>query len=1469
MRPEKLTISAFGPYAGRTEIDFAMLGDRGLYLITGDTGAGKTTIFDAITFALYGEASGEVREAGMFRSKYAKDDVPTCVELTFTIQGVSYTVVRNPEYQRPKGRGTGFTLQRADAELRFGDGRQPITKSKDVTRAVTELLGLDYRQFTQIAMIAQGDFQKLLLAGTAERSEIFRQIFHTGLYQELQNRLKEAVKQRMRNYDEIKRSIAQYMEGVAYGDNPVIGQELEGLKKAGFEGKVGRGLELLELILAQDEKKLAGLDEELAGLEDQIEQENHLLGKAEQDRQLKEQLDQQKQALEQVLPELSRTQAVWEETQKSLPEQERLAALIREGREKLGKYKKLEEKQGELKEKEKAAGEIEKRNRETKEELDALAGRLSEDHRLLDSLKAVGEEKEKLANRKERLENLKERFAAAYHSLLEISEIEKAVLKCLEEEQEKDKKLRESIGMKDERIVSLLDREAVLAALSGEIAGVKKQKDSLDTWRGDWQAVTEQISQAQGHCAKIQDKTDELHRQQAGILEEQGLLKNAGNEEMECRYQLQEMKRKGKQFEELALQRENLLLELSGIKERHRLLKAQEDEKKLEADRNQQEWEQVKDAEARFTGLEQEKLVLKEREKRVRELFGSIRELEGLQSDIWQKQVSYEDAVEERDKLRTEYQRLEQLFLDAQAGMLSRYLEEGKRCPVCGSIHHPLPAVLPDAVPEKEELDQKKVILSEKETAVQELSAEMKHLQQRQRREKEEIEADGEELFGEKELSRLKEAGKRELDLLKEQKERRARAALAAQKDQQRRKEMIPVLEADKEALDRIREQLSETEKKEAAASGLAQENKKQIEKAIDEMGLCDAEPGNCLLEKADIEKEKVDLEKADIDKANLDKADIDKARESVKLRINQTDRMWRGADARRKRYEEAGKKGAELQKSLTDLEQEMKATQKTLDSLAGRRMTMGKQIHSELRVICQEVPGTEETGQLERCRKLTAGNVGEISGESKDWEQAAFEAVNWLEQRLAALEDTVRQTEQDIQARKDCEKEKAQLEIEQNQCRQAMQGQNEILQVQKSRRTAAVNQIEEGLQTPVIPWKDMTSETRDMTKEETAAAAACSAKKQLEEELKALGLVMAENARKLDEKEKLEKEIPEKEERRKNLDEAVRQSELTLIRYRTELKKLEEEIGQVKQSLGEESRDEAEEKTGFYEKQKAKLEQDYENARTACQECKTRTAALQSAIATLESQMPKEGGIIESEILARKKELADQKAILAAKRAEQFAAGKSNREIYSSVRGKQDRMVVVEQEYIWVKALSDTANGALNGKRKIELETYIQMTYFDRIIRRANLRLMTMSSGQYELKRQEDGVNKKEKAGLELNVIDHYNGTERSVRTLSGGETFQASLSLALGLSDEIQSYAGGIRLDSMFVDEGFGSLDEEALNLAIKALGGLTEGNRLVGIISHVPELKERIEKKIIVTKTRDRDGIGSTATVVGSGL
>ena len=194
-----------------------------------------------------------------------------------------------------------------------------------------------------------------------------------------------------------------------------------------------------------------------------------------------------------------------------------------------------------------------------------------------------------------------------------------------------------------------------------------------------------------------------------------------------------------------------------------------------------------------------------------------------------------------------------------------------------------------------------------------------------------------------------------------------------------------------------------------------------------------------------------------------------------------------------------------------------------------------------------------------------------------------------------------------------------------------------------------------------------------------------------------------------------------------------------------------------------------------------------------------------------------------------------------------------TNRTVQRNLLARSADLAKLNEKYTWLSALSNTANGNLAGKEKVALETYIQMTAFDRILRRANIRLLVMSGGQYELKRRTAAENNQSQSGLELDIIDHYNGSERSVKSLSGGESFKASLALALGLSDEIQSTAGGIRLDTMFVDEGFGSLDEESLQQAICALAGLTEGNRLVGIISHVAELKEKIDKQIVVTKDK----------------
>ena len=207
-------------------------------------------------------------------------------------------------------------------------------------------------------------------------------------------------------------------------------------------------------------------------------------------------------------------------------------------------------------------------------------------------------------------------------------------------------------------------------------------------------------------------------------------------------------------------------------------------------------------------------------------------------------------------------------------------------------------------------------------------------------------------------------------------------------------------------------------------------------------------------------------------------------------------------------------------------------------------------------------------------------------------------------------------------------------------------------------------------------------------------------------------------------------------------------------------------------------------------------------------------------------------------------------------------SAIRANKEALHHILQKSEALQKLEKKYSWVKNLSNTANGTLAGKEKIMLETYIQMNYFDRIIARANVRLMIMTEGQYDLIRSKEALTKQGQSGLDLNVIDHYNGSERSVRSLSGGEAFKASLALALGLSDEIQSSCGGIKLETMFVDEGFGSLDEDSLSQAMKALSQLADNHRLVGIISHVGELKQKIDKQIVVTK--DKAG-GSRAQVV----
>jgi len=253
MRPIFLEMCAFGPYAGVETVDFSAIGS-GLYLITGDTGAGKTTIFDAVTFALYGQASGETRSPSTLRSDYASAAVKTYVRLDFECGGKTYSVRRSPSYLKPK-RGGGTTSSQPSAELIMPDGGIK-TGVNEVTAEIRDILGLDFGQFSQIAMIAQGEFRRLLSAGTAERGKIFQKLFGTAAYQSFQLRLKEEVSALKAETEELKKRIITTAASVR------LPEEAMGAFKADAYSAL-EGLESLEEQNRLDEAR----EEELSELE--------------------------------------------------------------------------------------------------------------------------------------------------------------------------------------------------------------------------------------------------------------------------------------------------------------------------------------------------------------------------------------------------------------------------------------------------------------------------------------------------------------------------------------------------------------------------------------------------------------------------------------------------------------------------------------------------------------------------------------------------------------------------------------------------------------------------------------------------------------------------------------------------------------------------------------------------------------------------------------------------------------------------------------------------------------------------------------------------------------------------------------------------------------------------------------------------------------------------------------------------
>lgn len=902
MRPLKLTISAFGPYTNKTELDLSLLGKGGLYLISGDTGSGKTTLFDAITYALYGEASGSFRGSDMLRSKLADISVPTYVEMEFEYRDKVYKVRRNPEYIRPALRGDGITVQKADAQLYFSDGRPPVTKTKEVTKAITELIGIDKNQFTQIAMIAQGDFMKLLNSKTEERSQIFREIFNTNNYVKFQDKIKEQTYETKRYIEQMYLKVSHNLDNVVCDEDIVYYDRLNKYRNSDSIGIIEDVIELINNICNEYEDKYNKINKEFARLDKLIQSKNEVLGKV----------------------------------------------------------------------------------------------------KIYESVK----------------------------SELEICE--------------NDLKSNEQ-----------------------KFVFVKKEYDNIPSLKLKLEELAVQIINCD-NTIKIFDENESLEEQRKVLLTK---------------------------YKSLTEQLNGLNSTIENINEQIK--------------QNKQLSDKIQEIQINLFNLEKEKKTNDEQLVTVKEIKKLNDEFIKLNEQLKFYQKKYETLQKENIALNNEFVSKENKFLSAQAGILASKLQQGEPCPVCGSLEHPKLAEYSDDIPDKNEIDE---------------------LKKRYELKREEISS------------------------------------------------------------------VSNT---------------------------CAVIKQKCITVKNEI-----------INKQSL----------------------------------------------LKDLSEQ--------------------EIVTEINYLNDEI--IENKNRLQNAQKAT----------------------------------------------------KMLLKLEQD---------REVAENKKVTLSAEISSI---------------------------STKGTAIKEQIDNKLKDVAF--------------------------KNKEEFVRnKNEFEL--QRTQTKALVDN-----------------------------LEKQYNN-------CIIVINSLKERISVLNSQLINNENVDEQSVVNEINELNAKKTLLNETKTRLYTTLQINKNCTDELLIIKNSLVVIEKEYNMLKSICDTANGIINGKEKITFETYIQIHYFDKIIHRANLRFLKMSNGRYELVRSSQSENQKSKTGLELDVIDHYNGSFRSVKTLSGGESFKASLSLALGLSDEIQSSCGGIKLDTMFIDEGFGSLDEESLENAIDALTSLADNQRLIGIISHVPDLKQKIDKQIIVTKDK----------------
>lgn len=337
--------------------------------------------------------------------------------------------------------------------------------------------------------------------------------------------------------------------------------------------------------------------------------------------------------------------------------------------------------------------------------------------------------------------------------------------------------------------------------------------------------------------------------------------------------------------------------------------------------------------------------------------------------------------------------------------------------------------------------------------------------------------------------------------------------------------------------------------------------------------------------------------------------------------------------------------------------------------------------------------------------------------------------------------------------------------------------------------------------------------------------------------------------------KQELERIIPQKNNEIKDLNQRITVVKMAVASCETAIISYEKQHNSLKEELQFSSESEAVNKINSINSIINAEKADYNSVLEKCNQYEKTISATDASIKALKSRLEKIDKVQDIEKVKIKRD-ETEKAIenIPIQTKDIFVRYSANTNVLANIKRENENLIKAEREFKLISPLASTANGGI-GVNKMELETFVQLNYFDRILAKANKRLMEMTSGQYELVRQTESSDGRTKFGLDLNVYDHHCGSERAISSLSGGESFKAALSLALGLSDEIQSSAGGIKIDTMFVDEGFGSLDDESLRQALNVLIKLSGSNRLIGIISHVTELKDRIDKQIVVTKTPNK--------------